>query len=162
MSTTLGPLVDSGTPSAVLTPPLRRGAKAVVTSAERVLLVKERHSDGQPFWTLPGGGLRPHESLSDGLRRELSEELDCDALIGPALCGFWYAHRSAAPRVSVYTVFACHVLEDVKPVRREGIVDVRWVSPTDPPPATLLPVRAVLEEVDWFRRDIRYRRSVAQ
>ncbi len=40
----------------------RTGAKALVTSAAKVLLVRERHADGQPFWTLPGGGVHSHEA----------------------------------------------------------------------------------------------------
>jgi len=35
----------------------RRGAKALVATDRRVLLIRERHADGTAFWTLPGGGL---------------------------------------------------------------------------------------------------------
>jgi len=35
----------------------RRGVKALIERDGAVLLVQERHDDGTPFWTLPGGGV---------------------------------------------------------------------------------------------------------
>jgi hypothetical protein len=80
----------------------RHSAKALMTSGDAVLLVKEYHSDGTPFWTLPGGGVRPDESLTEGLRRELREELDChNVVIGEQTGRVWYAHRSRVGAVSL-------------------------------------------------------------
>ncbi len=44
----------------------------VQDSESRVLLV--RQTAGQKLWTLPGGKVRPKESLQDALLRELFEE----------------------------------------------------------------------------------------
>ena len=54
--------------------PVRRGSKALITAGDRLLLVKERHADGTSFWTLPGGGVEPAESMEAALRRELAED----------------------------------------------------------------------------------------
>jgi len=126
--------------------PIRRGAKALVTSSSRALLVRERHADGRPFWTLPGGGVRSCESLVAGLRRELSEELRCDLVVDRAVTEFWYAHLSAPYSVSRYTVFSCSVVSGVRPVRREGVLASRWIDPECPPTGTLPQVRRLLAE----------------
>jgi 8-oxo-dGTP pyrophosphatase MutT (NUDIX family) len=125
-------------------PSARRGAKALVSSPSRVLLVRERHADGEPFWTLPGGGVHPRERLADAVRRELDEELGCVAVVGDPVSRFWYAHRSSPSKVSVYTVFDCTVASDVQPVRSEGVLESRWVDPDRPPAGTLPQVRNLL------------------
>jgi 8-oxo-dGTP diphosphatase len=126
--------------------PVRLGAKALVSSSDRVLLVRERHADGRPFWTLPGGGVEPSESLIDALRRELREELRAECVVGGVTSAFWYAHRSPSRPASIYTVFACSLLSPARPVGREGILAARWVDPDRPPAGTLLQVRRVLED----------------
>ncbi|WP_276273742.1 NUDIX hydrolase [Haloarcula litorea] len=122
---------------------LRPGAKALVTTGSTVLLVKERHADGTPFWTLPGGGVHDGETLGEGLRRELDEELHCRARVGRPVTEFWYAHESLDATVSAYTVFDCDLLSPVTPDATEGILDARWVRPSAVPPTTLPQVRHV-------------------
>lgn len=127
-----------------LAPNVRRGAKALVAAASRVLLVRERHADGRPFWTFPGGGARPREPLGDTVRRELEEELGCVAVVDSPVSSFWYAHLSAPSTVSVYIVFDCAVASDIRPVRSEGVFESRWVDPDRPPARTLPQVRHFL------------------
>jgi len=119
----------------------RTGAKALVTSGRSVLLVRERHSDGTPFWTLPGGGVCTHETLREGLHRELLEELRCQANIADPVSTFWYAHDSLGEALSAYTVFDCALLSEPEPNHDEGVFESRWVEPDDLPPATLPQVR---------------------
>jgi 8-oxo-dGTP diphosphatase len=119
----------------------RTGAKALVTSDRAVLLVRERHGDGSPFWTLPGGGVCAHETPSEGLRRELVEELRCRAQVEDPVSTFWYAHDSVDETVSVYTVFECSLLSEPVPNPGEGVFESRWAHPESLPPATLPQVR---------------------
>jgi len=49
-----------------------------VERGEAVLLQRER---SDPFWTVPGGRLRFGETLEQGLRREMREELGME--LGP-------------------------------------------------------------------------------
>jgi 8-oxo-dGTP pyrophosphatase MutT (NUDIX family) len=110
-----------------------------------VLLVEERHASGGRFWTFPGGGVRPGESLVDGLRRELCEEVRCDPVVQNVLSSYWYAHESVDGVVSLTTVFSCALRDRVNPVRSEGIVDTTWALPGDLPPETLPQVRQTIE-----------------
>lgn len=124
---------------------LRPGAKAFITSSERVLLIKERHSDGTPFWTLPGGGIQHNESVAAGLKRELREELNCQSRVGELLTTFCYAH-SQSRRLSQYIVFTCQVLSDIEPSLTEGVIDYRWVDSHTLPPRTIPQVRSVCRQ----------------
>ena len=55
----------------------RNAIRAILLTPQReVLLMRIRPPHGgQCFWIAPGGGLEPGESVEDGLRRELQEEL---------------------------------------------------------------------------------------
>ncbi|MFF0345405.1 GNAT family N-acetyltransferase [Kribbella sp. NPDC004875] len=56
-------------------PRLRPAARAVIVDPEdRILLVRFEFADG-PLWATPGGGLEPGETVIEGLRRELVEEV---------------------------------------------------------------------------------------
>jgi ADP-ribose pyrophosphatase YjhB (NUDIX family) len=56
-------------------PRLRPTARAVILDPDdRILLVRFEFSDG-PLWAVPGGGLEPGETVVEGLRRELVEEV---------------------------------------------------------------------------------------
>ena len=115
---------------------IRRGAKALVRTPRSVLLVRERHADGTPFWTLPGGGAHKGEPDSATLRRELLEELSCRCTIHGVADSFWHVHHSLYRRVSVYAIFDCTLLGEPVPVGSE-IGDARWFRPSDIPPTTL-------------------------
>lgn len=56
----------------------RVGVRAIIYKDGKILAVKHKSKDGgQPndWWAVPGGGLDPGESLEDGLKREIQEEL---------------------------------------------------------------------------------------
>ena len=54
----------------------RKAVRAVImTPDHRVLLMKlQEPVAGFQVWITPGGGLKPHESDEEGLRREVAEE----------------------------------------------------------------------------------------
>jgi 8-oxo-dGTP diphosphatase len=123
---------------------LRIGAKALVTAGERVLLIREHHADGTPFWTIPGGGLEPGESLADCLRREIEEEIRCPATVGEPVGSCAYRHTSR-PATTVYAVFDAALRADPDPNPAERVTDHAWREPTDLPEAVLDPVERFIE-----------------
>lgn len=115
---------------------IRDGVKALITTSERVLLVKETHEDGSLFWTLPGGGVEDGESRIAALRRELLEELGCRIGVDERCTSVWYSH-SSSERVSRYTVFDCTLLSPPRPNRADGVLECRWMRRDDIAPRTL-------------------------
>ena len=65
----------------------RVNVRAVIVRGNTVLAVKHKDEDGveNEYWATPGGGLDPHESLQDGVKREVMEELGVEATIGKLL-----------------------------------------------------------------------------
>jgi 8-oxo-dGTP diphosphatase len=122
---------------------IREAVKALILTDDAVLLIKQRHADGTPFWTLPGEGVQVGESCDDALRRELREELDCHVYVGDAVDTIWYAHRSDAACVSVYTVYQCQIDSQPTSITKEGICEYRWVALDALPAGTLPQVRLV-------------------
>lgn len=60
----------------IASPTLRIGVGVIVLRGDTVLLVRERGR-----WSLPKGGLDPHELVADGARREAQEETGLDVEI---------------------------------------------------------------------------------
>jgi ADP-ribose pyrophosphatase YjhB (NUDIX family) len=52
---------------------VRNSAKAVIVKEGKILLIK-RFSDGETWYTLPGGGQNKFETLESALKREVREE----------------------------------------------------------------------------------------
>lgn len=65
----------------------RIAVRGIIIKNDKVLAVKHKNADGDEvdFWAIPGGGLNPHESLADGLTREILEELGVVPKLGRLL-----------------------------------------------------------------------------
>ena len=64
----------------------RVNVRAIIYKDGKLLAVKHNHvEDISHYYAVPGGGLDPHESLVDGLARELREETGINAVIGNLL-----------------------------------------------------------------------------
>jgi len=65
----------------------RVNVRGIVWRDGKILAVKHRNDDGSEVdhWAIPGGGLDPMESLQDGVKREIYEELGVRAQPGKLL-----------------------------------------------------------------------------
>lgn len=108
-------------------PFIRIRAAAIIVENGRILL--EKHGkDGREYWVLPGGGVDPGETLSDGLRRELLEEIGIETETG-ALA---FACEAIAPdgsRHIVQLAFLASIVEGTPRVTGldQRVVDVAWI-----------------------------------
>ena len=82
---------------------------ALLRWQDRILLIRHE-KPGKEYWLLPGGGVNSGESLVDGLRRELGEELGIEdrlPLEGPvAIVDSIAPERSFAAKHVVHILFA--------------------------------------------------------
>jgi ADP-ribose pyrophosphatase YjhB (NUDIX family) len=116
----------------LLNPKFTVGVVGLVHDEEgRILLLKHTYRPGKP-WGLPGGGLRPGESLEDCIRREVQEEANMKIQVERLLSGAAHYDRRL-----VDMIFACHprpgeTLGTFKP--NAEIVDARFYRLDELPP----------------------------
>ena len=77
------------------------------------------HFEG--FWEFPGGKVHPSETHADALRRELHEELDIVAQVGPLVHEVTHEYPQTVVALSFY---ACSFEGEPKPMIGQSI---RWV-----------------------------------
>src|SRR5712692_7734499 len=110
MSTSLVSLASLVQAFNPVTPQLR--VAAIIVRQNQILLVEHRKR-GQRYWVLPGGRLEGRETLDAALRRELKEELDLQARVGPLVI----VCESLAPdRHVVNLIFQAEIGEGAAPV----------------------------------------------
>ena len=101
---------------------LRNSAKAYIVRGDRLLLVKCVDAHGA-WYTLPGGGMNPGETLHEALRRECREEIGAEIVIRDLIAireyiapNHEFANFDACDH-QIEFMFACRVAEDYVPAR---------------------------------------------
>lgn len=97
-------------------------AAAVVERDGRFLVTRRQdgvHLEG--YWEFPGGKCEPGESLADGLRREMREELDVDVRVGDELLSVSHAYPD---RIVQLHFFRCDLEGTPAPQGQE----MRWAT----------------------------------
>lgn len=110
--------------------PIHTTVDAIVTQADKVLLIRRKGIPGKGLWALPGGFLEPNERILDGTLRELKEETVLK-LPEPVLIGsikgshvFDAPHRSIRGRVISYATY--FELNREKPLPKVKGADDAW------------------------------------
>ncbi|MEE8304469.1 MAG: (deoxy)nucleoside triphosphate pyrophosphohydrolase [Candidatus Tectomicrobia bacterium] len=91
------------------------------------LLICQRRRDGAFAlkWEFPGGKVEPGETYEESLHRELREELDIEAQIGPVV----YRTRHDYPGAYTVELFFYYVPSYNGIVRNQAFEQVRWETP---------------------------------
>lgn len=110
----------------------RVAVNAVVERDGRVLLARRRDIG---WWNLPGGGVEPGESVTEGLQREMLEEIGV-GVENVRLAGVY----SKPQKSEVVLVFLCRLAADQVDALRttEEVSELEWFLPSALP-SDLLP-----------------------
>lgn len=130
----------------------RINVRAVVVRGNKILAVKHKALDGteSPYWALPGGGLDPMESLHDGVKREVFEELGVQAEVGKML----FAQQFQSQRSDMDEELEFHFLVKDSPAfdaldlasTSHGLEELARVEFVDPKKVLIMPL--FLSELD--------------
>jgi ADP-ribose pyrophosphatase YjhB (NUDIX family) len=121
---------------------------------DRVVLVRRRHEPLAGQWSLPGGAIELGETLGEGLRRELREEIGIETRVGPLVELFDRITRDDDGRVRFHYVLADYLCQHVSGELRPGS-DAGAVALADPahlsPYAVTATVTAVIHRAITLR-----------
>ncbi len=112
-------------------------ARAVIRRGDEVLLA---HRIGEANTFLPGGHVEPGEYARDALRRELSEELGVDSVIGEfvGVIEHKFTDRKGRRYEEVNLIFEASITEE-KVASVEGHLEFIWAKPGEFKKRNLLP-----------------------
>lgn len=124
--------------------PQLQGCSIIATDLEgRLLLV--RHSYGPAVWALPGGGIRRGEDPAEAARRELREEVGCEAR---ALTHVAVVEKELSGAPHRAHLFEIRIDDNPRPDRRE-VIEARFF-PTHSLPEPLSPIARA--RIDAWRK----------
>ena len=115
---------------------------------DQFLICRRRADQFLPLkWEFAGGKIEDGEEPATGLRRELGEELDLDADIGPEVCRFSYEYPGRNPILLVFF----YVTEFRGEPQNRQFAEIRWVPRNELREFDFLP--ADKELVEQIARD---------
>jgi len=114
----------------------------------KYLLIKEATAKWNGMWFLPGGSVKPGESLEEGTKREVLEEAGCDVELVSVFC-VKYSAGFFNKKTSVF-FFGNMVGERIKTLPDTESLEVRWLSYEE---LQGLPLRKSLKKLIDIYRD---------
>jgi 8-oxo-dGTP diphosphatase len=112
----------------------------------RLLICRRRPGDPHPLkWEFPGGKVEPEETPAQALWRELREELDIDAEIGPEVTRYEFVYPGGKTILLIFYRVNRYAGEP----RNLVFEEMRW----EPPPA--------LPQFDFLEGDVEFVKRLA-
>ncbi|MBN1427167.1 MAG: NUDIX domain-containing protein [Anaerolineae bacterium] len=102
----------------------RQAVRAILLTPQREILLLRIHPPGasEHFWITPGGGIEPGETIEEGLRRELGEELGLTEFeIGPLVWRRQHTFDWAEERISQYERYYIVNTKRFEPKMRDAV-----------------------------------------
>ena len=96
---------------------------AVILHEGRLLAMQDENA---PYFYLPGGRVRLHETAEDALLRELREELGVELAVGEPVTEVTYRY----PDVTVHLTLLSAAITAGEPRKLEH-ADIRWMTPAE-------------------------------
>lgn len=106
---------------------------AVIFKDDKVLLVKRSHQPAKGYWAIPGGKIKPGETMQQALVRELREETDLEIIPGKVVYVFDVIETNPQNEIDYHYViidFLCQY-KSRKIKAGDDALDVKWVSARD-------------------------------
>jgi ADP-ribose pyrophosphatase YjhB (NUDIX family) len=129
-------------------------ASAVVVDARgRVMLTRRGIEPFLGMWDLPGGFIRPGESGSEAVRRELREETGLEIAVGPVLAIL--PDTYGADGQTTLNVFYLARVASGEPAPASDVAEVGWFAPDALPPGDRIAFACVAAALAcWRDREI--------
>ncbi len=132
------------------------GVGGIIFRGEQVLLVKRGKEPGLGQWSIPGGVVRPGETLKEAVVREILEETHLKVEVLALAKVLERIFRDPDGRVAYHYVlvdFLCRSLDGALQPDSDA-QDARFVPLEDLPSYEVVPVtREVIRRADWLRKN---------
>ncbi len=114
-----------------MTRPVRLSVRGLIFRDDKLLLVNAWPDRKSDLMCAPGGGVEPHQSLPDNLRREILEETGLKVSVGPpVMVNEFHDPDGDFHQVDIY--FRCTALDTEIPADwtdpESVVTERRWVS----------------------------------
>ena len=133
-------------------------AAGLIFRGEEALLARRAKDPGRGAWSIPGGAIRVGETLSEGLMREMSEEVGLEVRVGPLVEVVERVFRDEDGRVKYHYVvldYLCFA-PPLEPNPGSDVSEAKFVPSAEWPAYGLAPLTiAVLEKGQSLARNLK-------
>jgi len=130
----------------------RIATRGIIYRDGKILATKQKEDDGSESenWSTFGGGLDPHESLLEGLHREMIEETGIEPVIGKLLLVQQFTHPEDKEKEHIEFFFHIENTADYESIdltaTTHGALEIARAEFIDPKKSYILPT--VLSDID--------------
>jgi len=109
---------------------VKRVVAGILVRGDEILCCQRSHDDPMPLkWEFPGGKIEPNETPEAALARELVEELNISAEIGPLVETIRHSYRPGA----IIELYFFRIDRWQGEPKNQVFADIRWVKREDMP-----------------------------